>query len=183
MDLLFVFIAWMVLCFAAAFYAEKKGRSGARIFFLSLFLSPLVGFLVAVVMEPNQQTVAAAKGMKRCPDCAEFVQPDARVCRFCRHAFAAETIQPVTVHPPTLWRGEYRSRAAPVPTCMASGCNEPRYADSEFCMGHAGAIYLPTTGGNHRCDGMVGNAEEVETAEAVNNPGSVVTGCLLQTDT
>jgi len=25
--------------------------------------------------------------MKRCPDCAELVQPEARVCRFCRYDF------------------------------------------------------------------------------------------------
>ena len=27
--------------------------------------------------------------MKRCPDCAELVQPDARVCRYCRFDFEA----------------------------------------------------------------------------------------------
>jgi len=53
------------------------------IFFLSLFLSPLVGFVVALTMEPNQQKVAAAKGMKKCPECAQFVQADARTCPFC----------------------------------------------------------------------------------------------------
>ena len=72
-----IFVAWYVLSCAAAAYASHKGRSGVGIFFLSLFLSPLVGFVVAVVMEPHQQKVAEAKGMKKCPECAEFVQPDA----------------------------------------------------------------------------------------------------------
>jgi hypothetical protein len=50
---LFIFVTWLVLSVAAAVYASNKGRSGAGIFFHSLFLSPLVGFLVAVAMEPN----------------------------------------------------------------------------------------------------------------------------------
>ncbi len=80
----FIFIAWLVLCGAAAAYASSKGRSGAGIFFLSFFLSPLVGFIVALTMEPNQQKIAEAKGMKKCPECAQFVQPDARTCPFCK---------------------------------------------------------------------------------------------------
>lgn len=41
-------------------------------------------------MEPHDREIAKAKGMKRCPDCAEFVQPDAKICRFCRHEFSDE---------------------------------------------------------------------------------------------
>jgi len=32
---------------------------------------------------------ANAESMKRCPDCAELVQPDARICRFCGFNFEA----------------------------------------------------------------------------------------------
>jgi len=85
----FIVIAWLVLCGAAATYASSKGRSGAGIFFLSLFLSPLVGFVVALVMEPNPQRIAEAKGMKKCPGCAQFVQPDAKTCPFCKKDLGA----------------------------------------------------------------------------------------------
>jgi hypothetical protein len=86
----FIVIAWLVLCGAAAAYASNKGRSGVGIFFLSVFLSPVVGFIVALVMEPHLQKIAEAKGMKKCPECAQFVQPDARTCPFCKKDLEAE---------------------------------------------------------------------------------------------
>lgn len=82
-----IFIGWFVLCGAVGKYAENKGRNGIGIFFLSFFLSPLVGFAVALAMSPNEKNVAAAQGKKRCPECAEFVHPDAKICRFCQHKF------------------------------------------------------------------------------------------------
>jgi hypothetical protein len=85
-----VVIAWLVLCGAVAVYAGNKGRSGVGFFFLSLFLSPLVGFVVAVAVSPDENKVAFTQGKKRCPECAEFVQPAAKICRFCHHNFAEE---------------------------------------------------------------------------------------------
>jgi hypothetical protein len=38
-------VLWLVLCYAVAAYAGKKGRSAVGFFLLSLFLSPLIGFL------------------------------------------------------------------------------------------------------------------------------------------
>jgi hypothetical protein len=90
MDILWpilIFIGWFVLCGAVGKYAENKGRNGIGVFFLSFFLSPLVGFVVALAMSPNEKKVAAAQGKKRCPECAEFVQPEAKICRFCQHKF------------------------------------------------------------------------------------------------
>ncbi len=84
----FILIAWLVLCGAAAAYASNKGRSGVGIFVLSVFLSPLVGFIVALVMEPQLQKIAEAKGMKKCPQCAQFVQSDASTCPFCKKDLA-----------------------------------------------------------------------------------------------
>jgi len=79
----FIVIGWLVLCGAAAAMASSKGRSGSGVFFLSLVLSPLVGLIVALVMEPDQPQIAKAKGMKKCPECSQFVQTDARTCPFC----------------------------------------------------------------------------------------------------
>jgi hypothetical protein len=85
-----IFIAWLALCGAAAYIAANKGRSGVGVFFLSFFLSPLVGIIVAFALSPNVEKVAIAQGKKKCPNCAEFVQPDAKTCRFCQHSFVEE---------------------------------------------------------------------------------------------
>lgn len=78
MDMLIYAIIWLALCVGVAVYAEKKGRSGVGVFFLSLFLSPLVGLIGATLTTTSR---------KKCPECAEFVQPDAKTCRFCQHKF------------------------------------------------------------------------------------------------
>ena len=86
MAVLIFVIIWLALCGAGAYIAENKGRS----FFLAFFLSPLVGIIVAFALSPNLEKVAVAQGKKKCSNCAEYAQPDAKTCRFCQHSFVEE---------------------------------------------------------------------------------------------
>lgn len=74
-----IFLFWIVLAIAVGAYASSKGRSGVGFFFLSLLLSPLIGFIWVAVSGSNP----AGKGLRKCPQCAEWIQPEALKCRFC----------------------------------------------------------------------------------------------------
>ena len=46
---------WIALCIVAGVGASNKGRSGVGYFFLSFFLSPLVGLIAMAVAEPIEK--------------------------------------------------------------------------------------------------------------------------------
>lgn len=83
----FVFVWWLALSFIAGIIAGKKGRSAVGFFFLSVFLSPLIGILAAAGARRNDRAIDEAKiesgEFKKCPYCAESVRHEAVKCKHC----------------------------------------------------------------------------------------------------
>lgn len=83
---------WVMFAVVVGVFASSKGRSGFGWFVLSLVISPLLGFLfVAVMTNLNvQAAVSAAQAQQpgpathvKCSACAEWVLPEAAVCKHC----------------------------------------------------------------------------------------------------
>lgn len=98
----FVFL-WLGLAIIIGVAADRRGRSGFGWFFLAVVLSPLLAGLLllamgkpqassnAVVYVPHAAAETHTRRVKTCPDCAEEVLADARICKHCRHDFRPDT--------------------------------------------------------------------------------------------
>ena len=80
-------IIWVLLVVLVSQWAGNWGRNASNYFWLSFFLSPLVGALVLLIKGKddssiNQQRINS-KEIKRCPYCRELILYTATVCRFC----------------------------------------------------------------------------------------------------
>lgn len=89
---MFMFLGWLILAILVGVYANTKGRSGLGFFLIAVILSPLVGFIIALVISPVKEVIEAnaiqSGDMKKCPDCAELVKAEAKICKHCRAELA-----------------------------------------------------------------------------------------------
>lgn len=90
---------WVMFAVVVGVFAGNKGRSGVGWFLLSLVISPLLGFLFVAVLSnlKAEQERDAAKAAQpgpsthvRCPACAEWVLPQATVCKHCGSALTPD---------------------------------------------------------------------------------------------
>ncbi len=89
-----VFFFWLLFSIAVGVMASNRGRSGFGWFLLSCLISPLLGLIFcAVSKDLTKQAVSVAEQPGpdthvKCPACAEWVMPEAKVCKHCGHALA-----------------------------------------------------------------------------------------------
>ena len=93
-----VLLAWIIGTIIAAVIASNRKVSTGLVALLSLFFSPVIGVLVACLMNPKAEAASAsianstvpAVPEKKCPKCAEMVKKEAVICRFCGYDFAQD---------------------------------------------------------------------------------------------
>lgn len=87
-----IFVVWLIFAILVGAYASSKGRSGIGFFLIAVILSPLIGFIIALVVSPIREHTEAraidSGDLKKCPNCAELVKTEAKLCKHCRSELA-----------------------------------------------------------------------------------------------
>ncbi len=96
-DLMEILIIAVIIGLLPAAIAHSRGHSffawwffGAALWIVAF---PMSLFLKRDVKSLDQRAVEAG-GSKKCPECAEIVKADAKVCRFCQHRFVVAPAGP-----------------------------------------------------------------------------------------
>lgn len=85
-------LLWVVFAVAVGVLADKRGRGGVKWFFIALVISPLIAGVFLLVSEDLSAAKVRATSQPsgathvRCPACAEWVLPEASVCKHCGQA-------------------------------------------------------------------------------------------------
>jgi len=92
-----LYVTWFILSILCGVYASGKGKSGFGYFLLSVLLSPLIGFIAALISKEDTAKIEKKEiskgGKRRCPFCAELIKSEAIVCKHCSKEIGKECPQ------------------------------------------------------------------------------------------
>ena len=95
---------WLIFSIVCGFVAKSIGRSFWKYFFLSLFLSPIIGFVVLLikgkkepeteavviktetsddVYQPQSSSIIPPRSINYCINCGAAIEPNAKFCSNC----------------------------------------------------------------------------------------------------
>lgn len=81
-----ILVSILLIAAKIGLIAESKGRSYKTFFWLSLLFSPLIMWILVATMATDTASISSSNslpGLKKCPDCAEFVKIEAVKCKHC----------------------------------------------------------------------------------------------------
>ena len=83
----FLLLQGCVFGFFCSYIAGQKGRDNGSWFVLGFFFSFIA--LIAIGVVPSLESQTPKVGTRKCPNCAEEVKSEAKICRFCQATLPA----------------------------------------------------------------------------------------------
>jgi hypothetical protein len=95
MDFIWLIILFQAIVFGffSSFIAKEKGRDTGGWFFLGFLFSILAIFALIAIPKHQVSSSNNISKIKKCPDCAEEIKYEAKVCRFCGKRFEEVELQ------------------------------------------------------------------------------------------
>ena len=89
------FMFWLVFSVVVAIGAAGRGRQGPGWFLLSMVISPLLAFLLLMMLPSRSKSAGApeTQELRKCPECAELILREAKKCKHC--GSVVEPVAPV----------------------------------------------------------------------------------------
>lgn len=82
---MFTVLIWLTLSILVGIYAKSKGKSLIGYILIAAILSPLIGFIIALIVSPDEEFIMEKDGLMKCSHCKGLIKKDATVCKFCNN--------------------------------------------------------------------------------------------------